>query len=79
MNEKQEHRKCPDFQTSLERYAVFSPNADFPDNIPEQWTDMNQQPYCVVKLQPGQSEYDTVKDKFCETCLSYEIEKVILH
>ncbi|XP_005601985.1 protein mono-ADP-ribosyltransferase PARP15 isoform X1 [Equus caballus] len=65
------------FHDSMKKRAVstsiFSKTAY---NIPEQWTDMNQQPYCVVKLQPGQSEYDTVKDKFCETCLSHEIEKI---
>uniref|UniRef100_A0A3Q2GZ91 Poly [ADP-ribose] polymerase n=1 Tax=Equus caballus TaxID=9796 RepID=A0A3Q2GZ91_HORSE len=58
------------------KYTSVSLPAIGTDNIPEQWTDMNQQPYCVVKLQPGQSEYDTVKDKFCETCLSHEIEKI---
>lgn len=57
---------------------VLSPNADFSDNLPEHWTDMNQQLSCVIELHPGQSEYNTVKDKFSETCPSYKIKKVIL-
>lgn len=56
-----------------------SPNANFPDNIPEYWSDMNQQLFRVIQLQPGQSEYDTVKNRFSQTCFSYRIEKVILH
>lgn len=50
MDEKQEHRKCCDFQWPLKMNIVFSPNVDFPDNIPEHWTDMNQQRSCVVEL-----------------------------
>lgn len=46
------------------------------DNIPEHWTDMNQQQFCVIPLQPGQSEYDAVKNKFSQTCLSYTTEKI---
>ncbi|XP_021548338.1 protein mono-ADP-ribosyltransferase PARP15 [Neomonachus schauinslandi] len=45
-------------------------------NLPEHWTDMNKQLSCVIKLYPGQSEYDTIKDKFSDTCLSYKIEKI---
>ncbi|XP_053420396.1 protein mono-ADP-ribosyltransferase PARP15 [Nycticebus coucang] len=45
-------------------------------NIPEHWTDMNHQLCSVVPLQPGQSEYNTVEDKFTETCSSYTIEKI---
>lgn len=58
---------------------VFSPNVDFSGNLPEHWAEMNQQLSCVIELLPGQSEYDTVKDKFSETCPSYEIEKVIFY
>lgn len=58
---------------------MFVPNAHFPDDIPENWTDMNQQLTCVIQLQPGESEYNMVKDKFFQTCCSYTIEKVILH
>ncbi|XP_014647684.1 PREDICTED: poly [ADP-ribose] polymerase 15-like [Ceratotherium simum simum] len=76
MNEKQERRKCPDLQTSLEMNVMFSPNADFLDDIPVHWTDMNQQRFCMIQLQPGESEYDTVKDKFSQTCSSYKIEKI---
>ncbi|XP_053421456.1 protein mono-ADP-ribosyltransferase PARP15-like isoform X2 [Nycticebus coucang] len=46
------------------------------NNIPEHWTDMNHQLCSVVPLQPGQSEYNTVEDKFTETCSSYTIEKI---
>ncbi|XP_012908130.1 protein mono-ADP-ribosyltransferase PARP15 isoform X1 [Mustela putorius furo] len=45
-------------------------------NLPEHWADMNQQLSCVIELLPGQSEYDTIKDKFSETCPAYEIEKI---
>uniref|UniRef100_A0ABI7Z442 Poly [ADP-ribose] polymerase n=1 Tax=Felis catus TaxID=9685 RepID=A0ABI7Z442_FELCA len=58
------------------KYTSVSFPAIGTDNIPEHWTDMNQQLSCVIELQPGQSEYDTVKDKFSETCLSYKIEKI---
>ena len=57
--------------------VMFSLNANFPDDVPESWTDMNQQLFCVIQLQPGQSEYDTVKERFSQTCCSYTIEKVI--
>ncbi|XP_077623860.1 protein mono-ADP-ribosyltransferase PARP15 [Crocuta crocuta] len=53
--------------------SAFSETAN---NIPEHWTDMNQQRSCVVELQPGQSEYDTVKDKVSEVCHLYKIEKI---
>ncbi|KAM8770647.1 protein mono-ADP-ribosyltransferase PARP15-like isoform 2-T2 [Rhynchonycteris naso] len=46
------------------------------ENIPENWTDMNQQLFCVIQLQPGQSEYDNVKNKFFQICFSYRIEKI---
>ncbi|XP_015992514.2 protein mono-ADP-ribosyltransferase PARP15 isoform X3 [Rousettus aegyptiacus] len=46
------------------------------DDIPENWTDMNQQLTCVIQLQPGESEYNMVKDKFFQTCCSYTIEKI---
>ncbi|XP_053519060.1 protein mono-ADP-ribosyltransferase PARP15 isoform X2 [Artibeus jamaicensis] len=46
------------------------------DDIPESWTDMNQQLFCVIQLQPGQSEYDTVKERFSRTCRFYTIEKI---
>lgn len=45
-------------------------------DIPENWTDMNQQLTCVIQLQPGESEYNMVKDKFFQTCCSYTIEKI---
>ncbi|XP_066097922.1 protein mono-ADP-ribosyltransferase PARP15-like isoform X2 [Saccopteryx bilineata] len=46
------------------------------ENIPENWTDMNQQLSCVIQLQPGESEYDNVKNKFFQICFSYTIEKI---
>ncbi|XP_035874079.1 protein mono-ADP-ribosyltransferase PARP15 isoform X3 [Phyllostomus discolor] len=46
------------------------------DDIPESWTDTNQQLFCVIQLQPGQSEYDAVKERFSQTCPSYTIEKI---
>ncbi|GAB5576494.1 protein mono-ADP-ribosyltransferase PARP15 [Prionailurus iriomotensis] len=64
---KRENSASPVFQFTFFETAY---------NIPEHWTDMNQQLSCVIKLQPGQSEYDIVKDKFSETCLSYKIEKI---
>uniref|UniRef100_A0ABI7Z5M9 Poly [ADP-ribose] polymerase n=1 Tax=Felis catus TaxID=9685 RepID=A0ABI7Z5M9_FELCA len=64
---KRENSASPVFQSTFFETAY---------NIPEHWTDMNQQLSCVIELQPGQSEYDTVKDKFSETCLSYKIEKI---
>ncbi|XP_032123598.1 protein mono-ADP-ribosyltransferase PARP15 isoform X3 [Sapajus apella] len=45
-------------------------------NLPEHWTDMNHQLSCMVQLHPGQSEYNTIKDKFTQTCSSYTIEKI---
>nr|XP_055239782.1 protein mono-ADP-ribosyltransferase PARP15 isoform X5 [Gorilla gorilla gorilla] len=45
-------------------------------NLPEHWTDMNHQLFCMVQLEPGQSEYNTIKDKFTQTCSSYAIEKI---
>ncbi|XP_077623737.1 protein mono-ADP-ribosyltransferase PARP14 isoform X2 [Crocuta crocuta] len=44
--------------------------------IPEHWSDMKQQDVCVVELQPGHAEYDTVARKFKETCLNFYIEKI---
>ncbi|XP_008050998.1 poly [ADP-ribose] polymerase 15 [Carlito syrichta] len=52
---------------------AFSTTAD---NTPEHWMDINHQLSCVTQLQPGQSEYNTVKDKFTQTCSSYTIEKI---
>uniref|UniRef100_A0A8C0NAD6 Poly [ADP-ribose] polymerase n=1 Tax=Canis lupus familiaris TaxID=9615 RepID=A0A8C0NAD6_CANLF len=46
------------------------------DNIPEHWTNMNQQLSCVIELHPGQSEYDSVRALFSETCFFYKIEKI---
>uniref|UniRef100_A0A2K6GJP4 Poly [ADP-ribose] polymerase n=1 Tax=Propithecus coquereli TaxID=379532 RepID=A0A2K6GJP4_PROCO len=45
-------------------------------NVPEHWTDMNDQLCCTVQLLPQQSEYHTVKDKFAKTCFHYTIEKI---
>ncbi|XP_016055600.1 PREDICTED: poly [ADP-ribose] polymerase 15 [Miniopterus natalensis] len=64
---KRENTTSPTFQSTFPKAAY---------NIPEHWTDMNQQQFCVIPLQPGQSEYDAVKNKFSQTCLSYTIEKI---
>lgn len=45
-------------------------------NIPDYWIDVNQQLTCVIQLEPGQPEYNTVKDKFSQTCFCYTIEKI---
>uniref|UniRef100_A0A8C7BAU1 Poly [ADP-ribose] polymerase n=1 Tax=Neovison vison TaxID=452646 RepID=A0A8C7BAU1_NEOVI len=58
------------------KYTSVSLPAIGTGNLPEHWAEMNQQLSCVIELLPGQSEYDTVKDKFSETCPSYEIEKI---
>uniref|UniRef100_UPI00063C39A3 poly [ADP-ribose] polymerase 15 isoform X2 n=1 Tax=Odobenus rosmarus divergens TaxID=9708 RepID=UPI00063C39A3 len=58
------------------KYTSVSLPAIGTGNLPEHWADMNKQLSCVIKLYPGQSEYDTIKDKFSETCLSYKIEKI---
>nr|XP_060495764.1 protein mono-ADP-ribosyltransferase PARP14 isoform X5 [Panthera onca] len=44
--------------------------------IPEHWSDMKQQDVCVVQLQPGHAEYDTVASKFNQTCSHFYIEKI---
>ncbi|XP_058151669.1 protein mono-ADP-ribosyltransferase PARP14 isoform X1 [Dasypus novemcinctus] len=44
--------------------------------IPASWTDMKQQNSCLVVLQPGQSEYNTVASKFNQTCANFKIEKI---
>uniref|UniRef100_A0A8C0NAX9 Poly [ADP-ribose] polymerase n=2 Tax=Canis lupus familiaris TaxID=9615 RepID=A0A8C0NAX9_CANLF len=44
--------------------------------IPEHWSDMKQQDVCVVELQPGHAEYDTVATKFNQTCSHLYIEKI---
>ncbi|XP_047591240.1 protein mono-ADP-ribosyltransferase PARP14-like isoform X3 [Lutra lutra] len=43
---------------------------------PEHWNDMKQQDFCVVKLQPGHAEYNTVASKFNQTCSHFYIEKI---
>lgn len=55
---------------------AFRPLFSNPVNIPDYWTDVNQQLTCVIQLEPGQSEYNTVKDKFSQTCFGYTIEKI---
>ncbi|KAF6120827.1 poly(ADP-ribose) polymerase family member 15 [Phyllostomus discolor] len=64
---KREITTSPTFQST-------SPKAAY--DIPESWTDTNQQLFCVIQLQPGQSEYDAVKERFSQTCPSYTIEKI---
>uniref|UniRef100_A0A7J8I0X5 Poly [ADP-ribose] polymerase n=1 Tax=Molossus molossus TaxID=27622 RepID=A0A7J8I0X5_MOLMO len=64
---KREITISPTFQSTSPQNAY---------NIPEYWADMNQQLFCVIQLQPGQSEYESVKHRFSQTCLSYRIEKI---
>uniref|UniRef100_A0A7J8A092 Poly [ADP-ribose] polymerase n=1 Tax=Myotis myotis TaxID=51298 RepID=A0A7J8A092_MYOMY len=67
MKKREKIATSPTFQSTFSKAAY---------NIPEYRSDMNQQLFCMIQLQPGQSEYDTVKNKFSQTCLSYRIEKI---
>uniref|UniRef100_A0A8C0N7K0 Poly [ADP-ribose] polymerase n=1 Tax=Canis lupus familiaris TaxID=9615 RepID=A0A8C0N7K0_CANLF len=64
---KRENSTSPFFQSTCFESA---------HNIPEHWTNMNQQLSCVIELHPGQSEYDSVRALFSETCFFYKIEKI---
>ncbi|KAM4889417.1 protein mono-ADP-ribosyltransferase PARP14 [Thomomys bottae] len=44
--------------------------------MPTHWGDMKKQNLCVIKLQPGDPEYNTVANKFNETCSHFAIEKI---
>ncbi|XP_076974255.1 protein mono-ADP-ribosyltransferase PARP14 [Tamandua tetradactyla] len=44
--------------------------------IPVHWSDMKQQNSCVVELQPGHPEYNTVASKFNQTCSNFKIVKI---
>ncbi|XP_023603622.1 poly [ADP-ribose] polymerase 15-like isoform X1 [Myotis lucifugus] len=67
MKKREKIATSPTFQSTFSKAAY---------NIPEYRSDMNQQLFRMIQLQPGQSEYDTVKNKFSQTCLSYRIEKI---
>ncbi|KAM9225375.1 protein mono-ADP-ribosyltransferase PARP15 [Dugong dugon] len=69
---KRESLMSPTFQSTFSGTA----NADFPGDVPEHWSDMNQKQPCLAQLQPRQSEYKTVIGKFYQTCHSYTIEKI---
>uniref|UniRef100_A0A2K6LA01 Poly [ADP-ribose] polymerase n=1 Tax=Rhinopithecus bieti TaxID=61621 RepID=A0A2K6LA01_RHIBE len=58
------------------KYTSVSLPAIGTDNLPEHWTDMNHQLFCMVQIDPGQPEYNTIKDTFTQTCSSYTIEKI---
>lgn len=69
------------FYDSMKRDLSASPNFQSTFsmttyNLPEHWTDMNHQLFRMVQLDPGQPEYNTIKDKFTQTCSSYTIEKI---
>uniref|UniRef100_A0A2K5N5R6 Poly [ADP-ribose] polymerase n=1 Tax=Cercocebus atys TaxID=9531 RepID=A0A2K5N5R6_CERAT len=69
------------FYDSMKRDLSASPNFQSTfsmttNNLPEHWTDMNHQLFRMVQLDPGQPEYNTIKDKFTQTCSSYTIEKI---
>ncbi|XP_014635277.1 PREDICTED: poly [ADP-ribose] polymerase 14-like [Ceratotherium simum simum] len=44
--------------------------------FPAHWSAMEQQKVCVVELQPGDPEYNTVASKFNQTCSNFTIEKI---
>ncbi|XP_006884365.1 PREDICTED: poly [ADP-ribose] polymerase 14 [Elephantulus edwardii] len=48
----------------------------FEVETPTNWTDMKQQTSCVVKLQPGNPEYNIVANKFNESCSNFRIVKI---
>ncbi|XP_011826952.1 PREDICTED: poly [ADP-ribose] polymerase 15 isoform X1 [Mandrillus leucophaeus] len=69
------------FYDSMKRDLSASPNFQSTFsmttyNLPEHWTDMNHQLFRMIQLDPGQPEYNTIKDKFTQTCSSYTIEKI---
>ncbi|KFO38292.1 protein mono-ADP-ribosyltransferase PARP14 [Fukomys damarensis] len=45
-------------------------------DLPGYWSDMKQQNLCVVQLQPGDVEFNTVAGKFNQTCSQFVIEKI---
>ncbi|XP_013370583.1 PREDICTED: poly [ADP-ribose] polymerase 14 isoform X2 [Chinchilla lanigera] len=48
----------------------------FEVDLPGHWSDMKQQKFCVVQLQPGDQEFETVAGKFHQTCSHFVIEKI---
>ncbi|KAM4889418.1 protein mono-ADP-ribosyltransferase PARP14-like [Thomomys bottae] len=53
-----------------------SPTSGTISKIPVHWGDMKKQNLCVVELQLGDPEYNTVANKFNETCSHFAIEKI---
>ncbi|XP_012874869.1 PREDICTED: poly [ADP-ribose] polymerase 14-like [Dipodomys ordii] len=45
--------------------------------MPIHWSNMKQQHLCVVQLKPGDPEYNTVANKFNESCSNFVIEKIV--
>ncbi|EHB00950.1 Poly [ADP-ribose] polymerase 14 [Heterocephalus glaber] len=45
-------------------------------DLPGHWSDMKQQNLCVVQLQPGDTEFNTVAGTFNQTCSQFVIEKI---
>ncbi|XP_023584573.1 poly [ADP-ribose] polymerase 15 isoform X2 [Trichechus manatus latirostris] len=69
------------YNSMKKRESLMSPTFQFTfsgtaSDVPEHWSDMNQQQPCLVQLQPRLSEYKTVMGKFNQTCHSYTIEKI---
>ncbi|XP_064146179.1 protein mono-ADP-ribosyltransferase PARP15 isoform X3 [Loxodonta africana] len=64
---KRESLMSPAFQPTFSRTSC---------DVAGHWTDMNQQGPCLVWLQPGQPEYNTVMGMFNQTCFFYKIEKI---
>lgn len=56
----------------------MSSNVHFAVELPVHWNDMKKQEVCLVELQPGHVEYDTVAKKFNQTCSQFKIQKVSL-
>ncbi|XP_048202345.1 protein mono-ADP-ribosyltransferase PARP15 [Perognathus longimembris pacificus] len=65
-------KKREGFQTSLQPSGLSGITSE----MPVHWSDMKQQNLCVVQLQPSDPEYNTVANKFNETCSDSVIEKI---
>ncbi|XP_074157489.1 protein mono-ADP-ribosyltransferase PARP14 isoform X2 [Sminthopsis crassicaudata] len=91
-NARKEKKKKIDVKIKNENYTVdfatsFATNGKGKDlsvhrvkkhevEIPNYWDDMKDQNLLLVDLSPAHQEYKQVKDKFCQTCPTYTIEKI---
>ncbi|XP_008050991.1 poly [ADP-ribose] polymerase 14 [Carlito syrichta] len=85
-------RKTVDVQINSQRYTVTLDTYTATDanghnvpvqrlvkhdvDIPVSWSDMKQQNFCTVELQPSDSEYNVVASSFNQTCSQFTIEKI---